>query len=310
MKKIFLFITIFVGSVFITFGQTVSSHISIATVYSQSEKYYLKTIPYDNESPSLRGKTYVFESGVDKPLYTLERAFDTIDENDNKLTLSNNGEVIFYLINFGADEGKEGLKSVNFYRKGIFFKSFSASEITGCDLSKERCDVVFNNYWDVIDKEKSNWGKRNFKRVFKDGVGEQDKFLADFALFSIEDTVYLTDSKKQTHLFDMKEGIYLRSESFEKIYSQIKDKGRFNKISVQRLASPYNYELPVVKNGLNTEEQLAAYLGMKAAKSYGKEPDIYKTYTFQVKGMILRDGSFEVEALESADDLPKDKILE
>lgn len=194
-EKAFLIITLLTSSVFFVFGQTISSHISIATVYSQNEKYYLKTIPYDNESPSLRGKTYVYQSGVEKPLYELERAFDTINENNNELILSNNGEIIFYVIDFGADEEKEGLKSVNIYKNGSFLKSFNAAEITKCDLSKERCDTIFNNFWDVIDKDKSNWGTKNYKRVFKDGVSEQDKFLADFALFSIDDTIYLTDSK-------------------------------------------------------------------------------------------------------------------
>ncbi len=310
MKKFLLLTALLVNSIFVIFGQTISSHISIATVYSQNEKYFLKTIPYDNESPSLRGKTYVYQTGVDKPLYTLERAFDTINEFGNELILSNNGEVIFYVIGFGANEEKEGLKSINFYKKGVFIKSFTASEITKCDLDKERCDVVFNNFWEVLDKEKSNWGTRNYKRVFKDGTSEQDKFLADFALFSLDDTIYLTDSKKQTHLFDLKEGVYLRSVSFETIFPQIKDKGRFSKTNIQRIESPYNYEFPDMSDGLKTDARLAAYLGMKPAKNYGKDADIYKTYTFEIKGMILRDGTFELEALENADELPKDKILE
>lgn len=310
MKKFILLAILLINSIFVVFGQTSSSHISIATVYSQNEKYYLKTVPYDNESPTLKGKTYVYQTGVDKPLYTLERAFDTIDQDNNELILSNNGEVIFYVIDLDADEEKEGLKSINIYKKGAFLKSITASEITKCDLDKERCAVVFDNYWDVIDKEKSNWGSGRYKKVFKDGTSEQDKFLADFALFSLDDTVYLTDSKKQTHLFDLKDGVYLRSVSFETIFPQIKDKGRFSRTNIQRIESPYNFEFPAMSDGSKTDIGLAAFLGMKPAKNYGKDTANYKTYTFQIKGMILRDGTFEIEELENADDLPKDKILE
>lgn len=310
MKKFILIAAILINSSFVIFGQTTGSDISIATVYSQNEKYFLKTVPYDNESPSLRGKTYVYQTGVEKPLYTLERAFDSINERDNELILSNNGEVIFYVIDFYPDEEKEGLKSVNIYKKGVFVKSFTASEITKCDLDKERCEVVFDNFWDVIDQEKSSWRTTNYKIVFKDGVSEQDKFLAEFALFSLDDTVYLTDSKKQTHLFDLKEGVYLRSESFGTIFPQIKDKGRFSKTNVQRLQSPYYFEFPDLNSGVKTDIQLAAYLGMKPAKNYGEDTANYRTYTFKVTGMILRDGTFEIEELENTDELPKDKILE
>jgi len=308
--KIILLTALLINSILITFGQTISSHISIATVYSQNGKYYLKTIPYDNQSPSLRGKTYVYETGFEKPLYMLERAFDTINENSNELILSNNGELIFYVISSEADEEKEGLKSINIYKKGALLKSWTASDVTKCDFDKERCDVVFDNFWDVLDKEKSNFGTAKYKRVFKDGVSEQDKFLADFAVFSVDDTVYLTDSKKQTHLFDLKEGNYLRSMPFETIFPQIKDKGRFSKINIKTIESPYNYKFPAMNNGIKTEEQLASFLGMKTAENYGKEADIYKIHTFKVKGVILRDGTFETEDLERGDELPKEKILE
>lgn len=99
MKTLILLIAIFIGNSLVI-AQTISSHITIATVYSQNEKYYLKTIPYDNESPSLRGKTYVYKVGNSQPLYELERAFDTINRANNELILSNDGEMIFYLIDF------------------------------------------------------------------------------------------------------------------------------------------------------------------------------------------------------------------
>lgn len=307
MKTLILLIAIFIGNSLVI-AQTISSHITIATVYSQNERYYLKTIPYDNESPSLRGKTYVYKVGNSQPLYELERAFDTINRANNELILSNDGEMIFYLIDFFPDEKKEGLKSVNIYKKGKFLKSFTTSEMTGCDLNKERCKIVFNNFDEVVDKEKSNWGKGKYKRVFKEGISEQDKFLADFALFNVDDVVYLTDSKKQTHLFDLKKGDFIKSMPFSEIYLQIKDKGKFNKVDTEMIESPYNYEFPKMSNGLDTGQGLASYLGMKTSESFGKDYDLYKIYRFKISGMIFRDGSFVIENLDISDDLPKDKI--
>jgi hypothetical protein len=307
MKIVAIFILIFITGVF-TFGQSTSSHITLATVYSQNEQYYLKTIPYDNESPSLRGKTFVYKSGVDTPIYALNRAFDTVNKNSNDLILSNNGEVIFYVVDFFPNDEKDGLKSVNVYKKGEFVKSLTTSEITGCDLKKERCQSVFNKVWDLIDEEKSNAGTRNYKRVFKEGVSEQDKFLADFAIFNIDDIVYLTDSKKQTHLFDLKDGSFIKSLSFTEIYPQIKEKGKFNKVDVKMIESPYNYEFPKMSDGFDTSEKLADYLGMKTAPSFGKDYDLYRIYRFKISGMISRDGSFVIDDLDISDDLPKDKI--
>lgn len=306
-KLLILFVSLFAISLSIL-GQTSSSSISLVTVYSENERYYLKTIPYDNLSPSLLGKTYVYQTGSPQPLYELDRAFDTINGKSNELILSNNGEVIFYVIDFYPDEEKDGLKSVNIYKKGEFLKGFTTSEITGCDLKKERCQIGLNKPWDLIDQEKSNWGTKNYKRVFKDGVSEEDKFLADFAIFYIDDIVYLTDSKKQTHLFNLKDGSFIKSVSFSEIYPQIKDKGKFNKVELERIDSPYFSEFPKMADSLDTQQGLASYLGMKTAASYGKDYDLYRIYRFKISGMVFRDGSFVIEDLDISDDLPKDKI--
>lgn len=43
-------------------GQMTSAHVSVVTVYSQNGRYHLRSVPYDDESPSPRGKTYVGSS--------------------------------------------------------------------------------------------------------------------------------------------------------------------------------------------------------------------------------------------------------
>jgi hypothetical protein len=310
--KTFLLAIIFVSLIsrISVFGQFISSVVEIVTTYSQNEIFYLKSTPYDNESPTTRGKTSVYKKGDAKPLYEFERGFDSVDDDSNNLILSNNGEVIFHLISYGAKEEKEGLKSITIYKNGQLFKSYTESEITGCDEKKERCSLLYSNYDDVVDKEKSKFGTRNYKKVFKTGINEKERFLSDFPLFNSDDVVYLTDSKKKTHIFDLKTGNHIRSDSFENVIAEIKAKGRFNKTELQRFESPTFLDFPKLRDGKNTVESLASFIGMKTVETKGTKDDQFKQYRFKINATIARDGSLEIEEIESYDGLPKEKLIE
>lgn len=291
-------------------GQAISSAVDIVTTYSQNGKFSLRSIPFDNEFPTLRGKTSVYKTGSATPLYVFERGFDSVEDDSNNLILSNDGEVIFYLIPWGANEKKEGLKSITIYKRGRIIKSFTETEINGCDKKKERCSLVYSNYEEVVDKEESNWGTKDYRKVFKAGVDEKERFLSDYALFSSDDTVYLTDSKKMVHLFDLKEGNYLGSKPFEKIFEEIKDKGRLNRTELQELDSPTFLKFPRLKNGRDAYETLARHLGMAVVEISNQKDYQYKWYRFRISSNIFRDGSLEIEEIEVSDELPKEKIVE
>ncbi len=308
MKVFHLTIFIVIFNIF-TFGQTVSSAVDISTVYSQSEEFYLKTIPYDNESPTLRGKTSVYRKGSETPLYILERGFDFSEKNN--LTLSTNGEVIFYVLDLDANEDVDGLKSISIYKNGKLIKSFTESEITGCDYKKERCRLVFSNFEQVIDEEKSGWKEGKYNRVFKENINEKEMFLFNSPVFNFDDVVYLVDSKKKTHRFDLTEGTYLGSVSFDEIYSQIKDKARENKVERQGIIVDFAYgDFPKLQNGKDTAQSLADFIGMKSASISDEKDEKYKLYRFRINSNIQQDGSVEIEDIEVLDDLPKDKIIE
>lgn len=291
-------------------AQGTSSVAEILTVYSQNEKFYLKSVPYDNQFPSLRGRTSVYEKGKALPLYTFERGFDSVDDESNNLILSNSGEIIFFIIPWEADEENEGLKSVSIYRKGELIKSYTESEITGCDLKKERCDLIYDNYKAVVDDVGSRWGTENYKKTFKKGVDEKEKFLSHFPIFSFDDTVYLTDSRKKVHVFNLKDGNYIRSDSFEYIYEQIKTKGRFNKTVIQSYDAPTFLDFPKLKNGKATQESLAAFIDMKTVDIYAEKDKAFRWYSFEINGNISRDGTFTIEKIQVDDELPKAKIIE
>src|ERR1044072_7683622 len=111
MKLIILLLLILI-CVPVAQRQASSSDVAIVTTYSPNQKYYLKSIPYDNEFPTLRGKTSVYSSGNSTPLYEFDRGFDSVQKTSNNLILSNDGEVIFFAISWDANETQEGLKSI------------------------------------------------------------------------------------------------------------------------------------------------------------------------------------------------------
>lgn len=291
-------------------AQATSSAVDVVTTYSQNGKFHLTSVPYDNEFPSLRGKTSVYESGNANPLYVFERGFDSVEDDSNNLVLSNNGEIIFYVIPWQADENREGLKSVTIYKHGTILKSYTETEITGCDKKKERCSLVYSNYDKVIDQAKSSFGTKNYKKTFKDGIDEKEKFLSDFAIFSFDNTVYLTDSKNKVHIFDLSEGRLISSESFDNLFDQIKGKGRFSKTELKTYQAAIFLDFPKLKNGKNTEASLADYLGMKSVNISNRKDEQYKWYNFKINSNIARDGSLEIEEIDVGAELPKDKIVE
>jgi hypothetical protein len=291
-------------------GQASSSAVYVVTVYSENGKFYLKTVPFDDEFPTTRGKTLVYETGNPTPLYFFERGFDSVARDGNNLILGDDGETIFYAIPWDASEEKEGLKSITIYRRGKILKSYTETEVNGCDEKRERCTLLYSNYETVVDKAKSNWGTSSYKKAFKDGVDEKEKFLSDFPIFSSGDEVYLTDSKRRVHVFDLKEGSLSSSDSFDDIYEQLKGKGRFTRTEMQQFNSSTFLNFPKMRDGRMADEVLAEYIGMKAVDIGSERDEQLKWYSIKFSASVLRDGSAEVEMIEADPELPKEKILE
>lgn len=307
MKLTLLILTVLIGAV-VASGQAMSGSAEIITVYSQNERFYLKSIPYDDASPSLKGETAVYESGKSVPLYTLDRGFDPASNDENTLFLSNDGEVIFYIITWAAHENTDGMRSVNVYKRGNLIRSFTESEITGCDKQKERCSFVYSNLWEVIDRKKSNVGTPQYKKVLRDDIDEKERFLGEFAIFSSDDAVYLTDAKKRTHIFDLRDGRLIESDSFDNVFDRIKSKGRLTKTDEESYRAPTFHDFPNLKDGSDASEVLAKDIGM--APSGIGERDRYKLYSVKVISKISQDGTVEIESIDVADGLPKEPVLE
>ena len=135
-------------------------------------------------------------------------------------------------------------------------------------------------------------------------------FSTIFALFNHDDKLYLTDSNKKTHLFDLNEGKYLGFKSFDQMYPELKKLARTNKVESKMYEAPYLYKFPNLQNGKDVNESLAKHLGMKVADSSSKKDEQYKIYTFNLAGTVFRNGDVKVENIESHDEIPKEKIIE
>jgi hypothetical protein len=284
--------------------------IELVTVYSQNEQYYLRSVPYDDRYPSRRGKTSVFRTGDTNPLYIFDRGFDMVERDSNNLVLSDDGETILYAIPWWADEETEGLKSVTIYRHGQILRSYTETDVHGCDLKRERCALLYRSQDEIIDKDASNWGTPACRKVYKPGVDAKERFLGDYAIFSSGDVVYLTDSKKQVHLFDLREGALVASEAFESLYDQIKDKGRLVRVELQPRKAPSSCcSFPDLADGRDTTEVLAELIGLKPASVFRTSDEQDRWYRCEVNANVLADGRLEIERFEADPRLPKERIL-
>jgi outer membrane protein assembly factor BamB len=298
-----------------------TNQVEVIKIYSQNKDYYLTSIPYDNVYPSTRGKTSVFKNGNDIPLYVLERGFDLaiahyidnfLGKYSRYLYLSNDGQTIIYLLPSEAEESTEGIKSINIYKNGKLFKSYTKTEITGCDKDKEDCRLIYSidytKYGEVVDIEKSELEKR---KVFKEGVTEKEKFLNNYSVFCFDDIVYLIDSRKYVHLFDLNKGCHIKSDSFDNIYEEIKDKAGLNIYESTEYEAPHIWSYPKLSSGKDTYESLADYIGFKYVPNdeWIEVREKYGVYSFKLSCIISKEGRVDIEKIEVNGPLSKDKII-
>jgi hypothetical protein len=281
---------------------------NFVTVHSQDGRFYLQSIPFDAVSPTMRGVTRVYATGQDTPLYEFDRGFDSVSSDSNNLILSDDGETIFYLIPHSADETREGLKSVTIYRHGRILRSYTRMEINDCEARRERCGLRYFND-DVIDRQKTLESSPH-KRVLTEGASEEERFLNDFAVFGNGNTVYVTDSSKRTHMFDLNEGALAGSAPFADLYPTLKVLARVTNVELQNFEANWFDGFPRLKGGGEASRELARFLGMKEIDFTSPDPRQYMIYSVRVSANVRQDGSLEVEEIEADEGLPREKIVE
>jgi len=255
----------------------------------------------------MRGVTSVFSKEEKNPRYSFNRGFSGI--GPNHLILSNDGEVILYIIPNYAEDDVEGLKSVTIYKNGQIYKSYTTAEITGCDPNEERCELEYFdlNALSLIDEEKSKYGTKEFHLVFKEHAPELDKFLYQYSVFSDNDIVYLVDSKKQIHYFDLKKCEHVGSDPLDKVFDQIIDKGRQTKTEKLTFSTDV-FKLKKLGSGESAVVALEKILGLIETDFSEDTKGKIRVYTFIVEATILRNGHLKNIKLDFRDKMPEEKI--
>jgi hypothetical protein len=303
-RRFFVFAIFFIVSI--------SLHAQITWVtktYSQNRQFYLKSVPYDDEQGTSKGTSSVYNSNG-KLLYTIDRGFNDVREYGNFVSLSNDSKTIFFATLVKPDEKTDGLKSISIYKNGLLTKSFTLTQITNCNTNTERCNLVYYNLEQVVDFSKSKRGTPDYKKVFKEGVSEQEAFLCDHAIFMNNDTVYLTDSKRITHLIDLNSSTVVMDVDFNTIYPRLRELSIQNFSESTKIVPPHapdQSSFPNLINGNNTGIELAKTLGMTAVR-LGTDFFKYKVYQVHIGAYISRNGDIKIATLEADKPLPLEKI--
>jgi len=284
-----------------------SSAAETVTAYSQNGRFYLKSVPYDHGSPHLHGVTRVFQVDGDRVVYSFDKAFEASVSEGPTIILSNDGDVILVVnVSFADPEAPD--RSISIYRRGVLIRSFTGEEITGCPRV-ERCFSMYYNE-KVIDKDKSHYGTKDFKKVVKSGTHEKERFLAEYAVFSAGDSVYLTNSKKITHTFSLLSGERTRSAAFDSAYPELKALGQRNRMELVSFPTP-DTDLPHLKDGRSAYAALAASMNMKVLDVIGPDDREFEGHWFRFSGMLFRDGHFEPDLVKvESPRLSKERIAD
>ncbi|MDR1182268.1 MAG: hypothetical protein LBL13_09875, partial [Bacteroidales bacterium] len=130
-------------SLFKVLGQTTYQCITchVHKIYSSNEIYYLKTIPFDNIEQTQTGKTIVLNND-DKIIYEIPRHFEK-SENKKEIFLSNDGKTVVYVIDEEFTHNNIENKSIEIYKNGKLFISYSLEELIDCDSDNEECYLTY-----------------------------------------------------------------------------------------------------------------------------------------------------------------------
>ena len=303
MNKIKFLLVILLTLNLNAYSQKSTSRVPISTISSQNKIYSIKSISYDTDFPNLKGQSIVYEN--DKELYRINRSFDLYDSEKYSLAISNDGRTIIYLTNDLFWKGEE-FEYVTVYRDGILKKTYNILEFTGCDSDKEKCSLIYNNYWDIVDKKKSKFNSEEWKVVFKDSTSQEEMFLNENYVILNNDILYLTDSRKIVTSYDLNKMEVINNVDFNELYPKIKSFSK-PKSSINYYQASYKYIPDFVdrQTKKTISETISDISGLMYTMKYK-----YTLSRVTLTGYLNKNGEFEIEEFECDEKLDKVKIRE
>jgi hypothetical protein len=272
----------------------------IHTVKSKNDKYFLKTIPFDNIEQTSTGKTTVFNSDSTK-VYEVDRYFE-LSDNRKEIFLSNDGKIITYVIDreFKWDEVQN--KSIEIFNNGNSVKQFQLTDLIDCDSENEDCYLFYKEAIDTVVWES---GKR--KITFKGKATDFEKQLTEKATFFNNDTLYIFTKTSKLIAIDLNTAS-LSSKPLSEVTPE-----RFKELKpVQSRTEKFKpsslYGLPNLSSGLTLEKGLAENLEMAVFPEDKRGSNKFKRYSINVQIIVDKDGNAVLDKIENYNGLPEDKI--
>lgn len=292
MQKKYFIIISFIFNVILLQGQTSSANVPISITYSENEIFSLKSISYDNEYSTLRGKSIIYKNGQE--FYSINRSFDLYNSAKFRLVLSNDGSTVIYFTDHSNYDGDE-FKNVTIYKNGVLIDSFDSHEFVKCDYKKEKCGLFYKTTeWEI---------QKNIKDYPDNEINiNKERFLIDNYLLVNDGIIYLIDKRKIVIKYSIDELKFIEKEDFNIIYEKLKKLK-----SPKSIIEYYDYYTKSHKylsdieelNSTNTlSSGIAKLFKLKYVDSNNKTYRKYSLYKFDLSGYIKRGGGFEIEKLD------------
>lgn len=283
-------------------GQTTYSVCYVHKVNSQNDRFFLKTIPFDNIEQTSTGKTTVYTSDSVE-LYSISRSFE-VSSNRKEIFLSNDGQNIAYIIDREFYWNDTQNKSIELFENGKHVKSFSLTELITCDSDNEDC---FLFYKDAIDSIYWENGERVIE--YKVDASDFEKQLTKKSASFSNDTLYIFTKTKELLEIDIKTGAIGKSpmDSVSQIKFEQLDP---IKIESEKFKPSSLYGLPNLSNGEDFEESMAKFLDMAVFPEDSRKSNNYKRYGLNLQIIVDSAGNAQLDKIENYKNLPEEKIKE
>lgn len=282
-----------------------AQRVNIYKLYSENQQYYLQSIPYTDSYSSVLGKAYVYRSGQQEPLYSVNRHFP-ITRTSNLLQLSNDGQTIMY-INSTA-KGKTGdTHPLTVYRQGLLVKAYTLTDFIECDPDTADCELLYHNT-QALCRDSGKWENGLFTPGFYPQITAAERFANTYNVFSKNDTLYLTDYGRQLNIFSLQTGERLRRVPFDAYYSVLIPRARYTKYQSEQVKTPSKYDLPPLRNGQEFAQAISELIGMPYLGDYDQKDEQYKKHFLELEVLVDRSGQLQILKLEADSALPAEKV--
>ncbi|WP_262149179.1 DUF6794 domain-containing protein [Chryseobacterium foetidum] len=309
MKFIYGLIIILLFTFFVK-GQYSSSAFTNSKTFSANQQYKIVSHSFDNEFPTERGFSEVFDISLDKDslLYTIPRSFDLEDASRNfYLFISNDGKKVAYFSSSKYYDDKDNEKSVMIYKNGKLHRKYSFEEFTSCNSKNEKCGLFFP-VAELIDYKKSN----NNIITLKSNISDSDAYLLDNFIFNKNDSIYVIDSRKKVSIYDLNNlTLNPNHEDFNKVYDKLKMTRKRPSSFTTSFQTPNKYinNFENIINGEILSKTIEKIHNLKFVSVDSQEFHKYHLYRIELSGYLKQDGSFEIENYKMDENLDKEKIL-